>query len=96
MRRGLLTHHLLHLSHLTWVGSKYNEQPVGIDNDGRGGDVEIHNTCIARLLQAESRQLGFAKNEDEPFNRQRMLLIFHVYFVKESRVSIKSKINSGF
>ena len=30
MRRGLVSHHLLHLSHLTWVRGKYNEQPVDI------------------------------------------------------------------
>ena len=58
MRRGLLSHHLVDLSHLTWVRSKYNEQPVGIDNDGWSGGVEINNNCTTRLLQAERCQLG--------------------------------------
>lgn len=34
MRRGLLLHHLVDISHLTLVRGEYIEQPVGIDNEG--------------------------------------------------------------
>ena len=60
-RRDLLSDHLVDLSHLTLVRGEHNEQPVGKNNNEWDGVVETNNTFTTCFLQAERRQLGFAK-----------------------------------